>query len=309
MKKIRFSFSTVIVTPSLISVAIVLWLIFHVSNDTYEVPLSTVLFGALFILLVNSICGFLIAYLVGNWFIDFEQHIANILEKKSSRFTLRDYSKCWVLEIYSLARNIDEIERQLRSYHEAIQKSNRHLNVIQNAILESSFDAIILVNENGIVKLWNRAAEELFGYKHKYAVGKDVSTLIIPEDFVTAHRKMILGFFQQELNSTIKTHRVIIKPTMVLARHATKYAIPIELTVCRVSRNEIVAFLRDARETIAREELEQEYKERLERELNKKTYELKEANRKLNEAYEVLKKSNEIATNSIYIAALKKSHS
>src|SRR5208282_5664505 len=59
------------------------------------------------------------------------------------------------------------------------------------AIIESSDDAILSKDLEGVITSWNRAAQRLFGYTSEEAVGRSV-TMLIPTDRLD-EEPMILG--------------------------------------------------------------------------------------------------------------------
>jgi len=80
---------------------------------------------------------------------------------------------------WSAARVRRHEEAQRRS--EAVVRLNEAAQARLASIVESSDDAIVSKDLDGIITTWNRGAERLFGYSAAEAVGRSV-TMLIPED-------------------------------------------------------------------------------------------------------------------------------
>jgi PAS domain S-box-containing protein len=57
---------------------------------------------------------------------------------------------------------------------------------LHRAIVEAAPEAIIFADRGGIVRLWNRGAETIFGWPAAEAIGRDLD-MIIPERFRAGH--------------------------------------------------------------------------------------------------------------------------
>ncbi|MDA9407429.1 PAS domain S-box protein [Bradyrhizobium sp. CCBAU 45384] len=71
----------------------------------------------------------------------------------------------------------------------ALERAERLANLLAS-IVESSDDAIVSKNLDGIITSWNKAAERIFGYSAPEAIGHPI-TLVIPEDRLSEEREIL----------------------------------------------------------------------------------------------------------------------
>lgn len=77
---------------------------------------------------------------------------------------------------------------------QALQDSENKL----RRIIDSSLDAVVSVDGEGLTLEWNLQAESMFGYTREECLGKPLAELIIPE----RHRSMYLGALQEQMLKT-----------------------------------------------------------------------------------------------------------
>ncbi|MBI5234169.1 MAG: PAS domain S-box protein [Deltaproteobacteria bacterium] len=110
------------------------------------------------------------------------------------------------------------------------------------AIVETSNDAIIMMDNEGRIIFWNDAAEDVFGYKPEEAVGKDMHQLIVPQDKYKAFRDGFKVFLETG------TGPVVGRTIEVQALRKSGEVFHVELSVSAVKIKEkwnAIGFVRD----------------------------------------------------------------
>jgi PAS domain S-box-containing protein len=79
-------------------------------------------------------------------------------------------------------------------------------NQVLVALVESSQDAIVSKDLNGIIQTWNRGAERLFGYSSEEVVGKSIS-ILIPDDHADEEPEILRRVSNGERVETYETVR------------------------------------------------------------------------------------------------------
>ncbi|HLH97868.1 MAG TPA: PAS domain S-box protein [Xanthobacteraceae bacterium] len=116
--------------------------------------------------------------------------------------TYHDHPHLYTRAEIDLARTIAR-QLGLAIEHTRAAQASRQL----VAIVESSHDAIVSKDLNGIIATWNRGAERLFGYTAEEVVGKSV-TIIIPPDRLDEEPQILARIRRGELVDHFETVRV-----------------------------------------------------------------------------------------------------
>ena len=96
---------------------------------------------------------------------------------------------------------------------------------ILRSIINSALDAVIVIDERGIITEWNHQAEQTFGWDRNWAIGKRLSDTIIPTEYREAHERGMKHF--------LKTGEgpVLNKRIEITAVDSKERVFPVELTI------------------------------------------------------------------------------
>ncbi|MEK6977662.1 MAG: PAS domain S-box protein [Candidatus Hydrothermarchaeota archaeon] len=119
-------------------------------------------------------------------------------------------------------------------------------------VIEAAGDAIIIADGERRILLWNPAAERIFGYTAQEAMGREFTTLIIPEEYGA---RTLRAFEKAQ-----KTGRLVHKPGQVveavgLRKDGTTFPLEHSISMVKIARGiRFTAILRDITERKRAEE-------------------------------------------------------
>ena len=138
------------------------------------------------------------------------------------------------------------LEQKVEDKTEELKKGKEY---VEN-LIENAQDAIISIDEGGMVNIWNESAEKIFGYSESEIIGQPVTT-IIPERYRERHEEGLRRF--------LRTGKARIMDKAVDVHGITKEGIevPIEMSLTAQkdgkNRYSFMAIIRDITERKKRE--------------------------------------------------------
>jgi PAS domain S-box-containing protein len=128
-----------------------------------------------------------------------------------------------------------------------IEGANRRF----TSTLRASLDAIVVVNEKGLVTDFNGSAEQVFGYKRNQIVGKPLVETLIPHEFREMHSTKFLSYVSGQNSSIVDGGRLQLS-----ALHADGHVFPIETSISEIAGENgpnFVSYMRDITQQLENE--------------------------------------------------------
>ncbi|MFQ5461535.1 MAG: PAS domain S-box protein [Phycisphaerae bacterium] len=152
-----------------------------------------------------------------------------------------------------LEETVRERTAKLKALHYTLASKNQALisaGARLRAILDGAADAIITIDERGMIQVFNAEAERMFGYRGDEVVGKNVK-MLMPARPADKHN----GFLRTYLETGVKT--IIGNPQEMVGRRKDGTEIPVDLRISEVRHDGprfFTGVLRDITQRKANEE-------------------------------------------------------
>jgi len=134
---------------------------------------------------------------------------------------------------------------------EDITERKLHAQIIRDneerfrAIGETAQDAIIMLNNDGRITLWNRSADKMFGYAQDEAMGRKIESLIIPKRFRKRHQRGFAMFRDSGQGPSVGR----IVELQGLHKNGTEFPIELSISAAMLGKQwHVVGMLRDITE-------------------------------------------------------------
>jgi PAS domain S-box-containing protein len=163
-------------------------------------------------------------------------------------------SGCPVLNEQGEVTGAVEVTLEITKHRQAEETLRESKNLLQT-VINSTKDAMISIGEDGLITLFNPAAEEMFGRKRAKMIGRSLDCLM-PKEYRRRHREYIKSYF-----STGKPDGAIGKVVELPGLHRDGHVFPIAISLSRGeldNKQFVIAVARDITERKETEKILQE---------------------------------------------------
>jgi PAS domain S-box-containing protein len=112
-----------------------------------------------------------------------------IMQRMKTESELKQIKSSLEEEVHTRTSNLKEVNQRLKT--EIIERTAKEIQIRESeerfrSLVESSPNAIVLTDDQGVIRLINRQTENLFGYERNELIGKPIEVLL-PERFRKNH--------------------------------------------------------------------------------------------------------------------------
>ncbi len=104
------------------------------------------------------------------------------------------------------------------------------------SVVDAAYDAIITIDQQNNITLFNRAAEGLFGYTQAEVLGQPIERLI-PERFRPNHHKFVHQFAMSPVKS-----RQMDERNRIYGQHSDGSLLPVEIAISKINVDGLIEF-------------------------------------------------------------------
>ncbi|MDE3094908.1 MAG: PAS domain S-box protein [Chloroflexota bacterium] len=141
---------------------------------------------------------------------------------------------------------------------------NAEISAVDGAMLvDQAPDGMIFADRDGVIRVWNPAAERIFGYAAEAAIGRNLD-IIIPENLREAH----WTGYERALAAGDTKYRGQSLPTKALKADGSQIYVELSFAIVHGGSGEVVGAMAQARDITERFERDRAMRRRL-RELEK----------------------------------------
>jgi PAS domain S-box-containing protein len=131
------------------------------------------------------------------------------------------------------------------SHRKKTERAIRAAEETRRLIMDSSMDAIVCMDTEGLITIWTPQSEKIFGWKEQEVIGKRLSSIIIPEVYRERHENGLKRYMKTRTNHMMNR----LLEFSALKKDGTEF--PMELSIVPVEqdgREFFCGFIRDITE-------------------------------------------------------------
>ncbi|HHB91605.1 MAG TPA: PAS domain S-box protein, partial [Thioploca sp.] len=211
-----------------------------------------------------------------------------LLDQVADNIAISIHSAQSRLKMQVLLDESQQLTENLQNQQQEMLESEERI----RAIVDTVVDAIITIDEQGIIDTFNPAAEQIFGYSWSEIVGQNINKLI-PEPYHTEHDQYLVNYINTGVAKLVGKRRELI------AQRRDGATFPIDIAVEEMPSDEtrmFIGIIRDISDQKQAESILQEQQEELQasnEELQAQQEQLQANNEELQSQQEELQAANE----------------